>query len=106
MNTTETSIDFHSNIFLLKTSALFSAIAIVVNFLSQIFGYQANKFEVHYSREVINQLEEGITDEKKLEIIDAKSIAYNRLTGVANTISAVLMGVGIIALVIYNLLTF
>lgn len=107
MNTTDSAIDFHSHLILLKLSAIFSVGAIAVNFLSQIFGYHANRFEVLYSREQINQIEEGIDDvDCKLRFIDLKSKNFNSLTNYSNIISAIFMGVGIILLVIYNLLTF
>jgi len=106
MNTTKSIIDFQFNINLLKACAISSVAAIAINFISQIFGYHANKVEVQYSREIINQLEDHVSDKCKLNILDKKSIIFNRLTDVSNIISAILMGIGIVVLVIYNLLTF
>jgi hypothetical protein len=91
---------------LLKVSAIFSALAISINFLSQIFGYHANKYEAIYSREVINQLEGDTKDDEKLDQIDHKSKQYNKLTGIANVSATIFMVVGIIILVVYNLVTF
>lgn len=91
---------------LLKISAIASVLAIAINFLSQILGYHANKFEAIYSREVVNQLEDEIEDDKKLDAIDIKSKCYSKLTSISNVTATIFMTIGIILLVIFNLITF
>lgn len=91
---------------LLKVSAIFSVLAIVVNFLSQISGYHANKNEALYANRFIKQLIADKMDEKALEKFDNKSSHYSKLTNMANTVSAIFMAIGILFLVVYNLITF
>ena len=54
---------------LLKISAIASVFAITMNFLSQILGFQANKYEANYSREVINQIEDEVKNDEKLKYL-------------------------------------
>lgn len=91
---------------LLKISAISSVIAIAINFVSQISGYKANGYEAKYSREVINQLEDGVNDENKLEAIDKKSELYNNITSIMNITSSIFMALGIVFLVLYFAVTF
>lgn len=91
---------------LLKVSAIFSVLAIVVNFLSQISGYHANKNEAHYANGFIKQLIADKMHKSALEKFDKKSKCYSKLTNMANIVSAIFMAIGILILVIYNLITF
>ena len=91
---------------LLKISAICSVIAIGVNFLSQIFAYHANRFEVIFSRMVINQLDEDKMDDVALKPIEDKISYFNKFVVVTNIVSTSLMTIGIILLVVFNLVTF
>jgi len=91
---------------ILKISAIASVFAIIINFLSQILGYHANKLEAEYSQEVINQLKGEITDDIKLNVIDVKSQIVGSLTMFLNVATTIFMLIGIILLVIYNVITF
>jgi hypothetical protein len=95
-----------SNTTLLKISAVLSVMAIIVNFASQITGYQANKYEAIYSQEVLNQIKEDEYNESVLNNIDKKSILYNKLTSISIPISALFMSASIVILMIFNLITF
>lgn len=91
---------------LLKISAIASVLAITINFLSQILGYHANKYEAKYSQKTINQLEGDDIEEAELNKIDFKSQFYSKLTFISNIVATILMSLGIILLVIFNLITF
>ncbi|MGV8094477.1 MAG: hypothetical protein AB2L24_21700 [Mangrovibacterium sp.] len=100
------AVRINSDTTLLKFSAIASVLAIAINFFSQIMGYKANEFEALYSREVINQLEDDIEDDTKLDLIDRKSRRFSMLTNIANYLSTGFMVIGIAILVFYNLITF
>ena len=98
--------DIQSCVVLLKISAVSAIFAIAINFISQVFGYLANKYEAKYSREVIDQIENKIDDKATLNDIDFNSRLFNNLTSISNIISILFMTAGITLLVIYNLVTF
>jgi hypothetical protein len=91
---------------LLKLSAIVSVFAIATNFVSQITGYLANKYEALYSQRTIDQLIRDMEDESELTPIDKKERCFSKWTHILNIMSAVIMTIGIIMLVIYNLITF
>lgn len=91
---------------LLKLSACLSVLAIIVNFLSQITGYQANKNEELYAKNIITHIEDDITDDSNIEHYKTSSDCYSKYTNWANKLSFFLMVAGILVLMFYFLVTF
>ena len=96
---------------LLKTSAIFAVLAIIVNFISQISGLYSNKYETEYAGQNI-YIEEGKDkDEDKHEYDESIRLMkladdYGNYTRLLNIISSSLMFLAIIFLLSYNLITF
>ena len=96
----------NSNTDILKTSAIFSVLAISSNFASQITGLYTNNYEVEYTSHKINLIEKKQKDDKILIKIDKKVKRFDNWTRILNISSALCMAFGIVLLVIYNLITF
>jgi len=90
----------------LKYSALSSVAAIAVNFVSQILGYRANKFEAIYAQRVMDHIRKNEQDDSMTKQYDRKAKFNGKITRLSNYISAILMLIGISLLIIFNWFTF
>jgi hypothetical protein len=87
----------------LKIAAVFFTSAIIVNFISQFFGYSANSLDAKYSS---IEYRDAIGDEKKnesdLKNLKSKIKKRDFWVDFCNYSSSVLMMIGVLILVIYN----
>ena len=77
--------------------------AITLNFISQLSGYSANKYEDLYSTLEIKKIEGEDIDMEKQNEYDCKSKIYNKITSILNVTSMLFMFVGMFLLAIFNL---
>lgn len=99
-----TQLDSEKGLTIQNLSAVSFACAVIINFLSQWFGYYANRNETKWAQEEIKVFESGDTATDDLKKFDSKSKKYNRNTNRANIISTIALFLGIALLTISILL--
>jgi len=93
--------EISSSYLLLQTAGSFLTLAIIVNFLSQFFGYNANNNETLYANRKIKQLMEENIDEEELRKYDCDSTMYTKLVRATNAASTICMFIGIILISVF-----
>ena len=92
---------------LVKLSGACFLFGIIVNFLSQIFGYISNKHDfLMYDVEINAKDKPTKDDEKSISKHDKKSTWYSDLTEIFNYSSMGLMSIGLILIMCYFFFTF
>ena len=87
---------------LIIASGIFFLLAIMVNFLSQRAGYQANTNEESYTLLKLQEIKGQEVDEESQQKLDKKVNRYNKLTEILNISSIILMFIGLIMLTVFN----
>lgn len=91
------------NLIVLKLAALLFTIAIIVNFISQFYGYSANELEAKYNNiEFKNAIDELKKDDCDQKILDDKIKGKNWWVNFCNYISVAAMLIGVTLLVVFN----
>ena len=88
---------------LLKWGAIFFTAAIIVNFISQVVGFYANKFEAVYANKKIKKETGEEVDDLTFATIDVKIDFLNQSLNISNGVSVISMFVGIILIAIFYL---
>ncbi|MFN5555404.1 MAG: hypothetical protein ACK57K_02260 [Chryseotalea sp.] len=88
---------------LLKCGAIFFAAAIIVNFISQVFGFYANKYEAEFANNNIKKEIGKEVDDLVFAKLDVKIDFLNPALNIANSTSVLAMFVGIILLAVFYL---
>lgn len=92
---------------IIKISAVFFLFAIIVNFLSQIFGYKANENDyLMCQTEIESDSKPNESQKIEIENFDKNSDHYSKLTNWFNYASMLLMFVGLIMLMTYFVFIF
>lgn len=86
----------------LKVAGLFFGLAIIVNFLSQIFGQKANKYDARFTKSKMNQARNFIINDSELSVPECWAKAYSKAVDVSNFISVTSMMIGIVLLGIFT----
>lgn len=86
----------------LKVAGLFFGLAIIVNFLSQIFGQKANKYDARYTKSKMNQARQIHVHDSELSVPECWAKAYSKAVDVSNVVSVCSMMIGIILLGIFT----
>lgn len=95
------------NINILIVSGVILLTGIVINFISQITSYHANRYEEEYINLELNKICEKKKKKKKLITIEQKEAdkenrKFNKATNILNYISIILMLLGVTLLVYFN----
>lgn len=88
---------------LLKWGAIFFASAIIVNFISQVFGFYANKYEATFANKNIKKETGEQIDDLVFAKLDVKIDFLNQALNIANSVSVLSMFVGIVLIAIFYL---
>lgn len=92
---------------IVKISSVFFLLAIIVNFLSQIFGYKANENDyLMCQTEIESDFNPNDTQKTEIEKFDKNSDCYSILTNWFNYVSMLLMFIGLIMLMTYFVFIF
>jgi len=87
----------------LKISGVFFMAAILVNFLSQFFGYEANDCEAKFSNlKFLQAIKEKEVIQSEFDRIDRKGKTYNFLVDITNWLSVGSMVLGLILLSVHT----
>lgn len=97
----ENPIINHS-IVLIQISYVLFVLTLISNYISHIFGYLANKYDIKYNNSKFLEILENKTT-TDLEIIDNKCILYNRYVTYFNIISSIFCIHGILIFSFYIL---
>ena len=90
---------------LMKISAVFAVLSIVINFVSQYFGYEANsKDAVYNNKKLLKTI--GEIDDYNFELLDSKIQTLNSLVKSSNIASMSLMFLSICFMTIFCLISF
>ncbi|MBS3993069.1 MAG: hypothetical protein KGZ87_05075 [Bacteroidetes bacterium] len=101
---TETENDVN---LIIKISAVFFLFAIIVNFLSQIFGYKSNEKDyLMCQTEIESDFKPNEFQQTQIDNYDKISECYSKLTNWFNYSSMLLMFIGLITLMIYFVFIF
>lgn len=87
---------------LLKISGIAFTTAIVINFLSQLSGYYANKYEARWARMKISETRNQPFDKNEMLKVDLVVDFFNKVVSIANGISILALVAGVIILTIFN----
>lgn len=88
---------------LLKCAAICFATAIIVNFISQIFGFYANKYEATYANKSIKKETGQHIEDLVFAKLDVKIEFLNQSLNILNGVSVVSMFVGIVLTAVFYL---
>lgn len=88
---------------LLKCGAIYFVIAIIVNFVSQVFGFYANKYEAIFATKSIKKETGEQVDSLEFAKLDVKIDFLNLSLNISNGISVISMFIGIILTSIFYL---
>jgi hypothetical protein len=101
---TEKELNVHLSV---KISGVFFLVSIMINFLSQIFGYKANEQDFLMCQTKIEAGEKtSKKEEKEIKEFDKKSDKFSNLTNKFNYLSIAFMFLGLITIMFYFLFTF
>lgn len=89
---------------IIKWSMSLFTLAIIVNFISQFFGYRSNDLESKYDNSELKDLTgEKEKDQETQNILDCKIKISNSVVNACNYLSTGLMLSGIVLLVLFNI---
>jgi hypothetical protein len=89
----------------LKLSGLAFAVAIIFNFLSQLFAVEAHQCEAIWAKHKINQARNKPSDLKEIAKVDRQVEFFNGGVFITHYLSIIAMFFGIILLTYFNLFT-
>ncbi len=81
-------------------ACIYFAVALVINLISQLTGYYANKYDIKYIKEEIRELEKK-DFKSNYKIYDCYQNIFDKLTKLFNMISLLCFIIGIIFLIIF-----
>lgn len=92
---------------IIRISGGFFLFAIVINFISQMFGYQANRYDFLMREQIISSGKKTSRSEQcAIEAFDRKSDFYSKWTTILNYLSIMLMLLGLVLLMWFFLFIF
>lgn len=91
-----------TDVSLLKTSGVIFTISIALNFVSQVFGWNANKYEAKWSKFKIDESRKKPIDAEEVGKVDFKVSICNWCVAVTNNLSIIGMLAGVVILLVFN----
>lgn len=76
------------------------SVALIINLVSQVTGYNANKFDIKYVREEIRELEKKVYVED-YDKYDSYKKVFNFMTNLFNAISLISFIIGMIYIILF-----
>jgi hypothetical protein len=90
----------------IKISAVLFVLAIIVNFISQFTGKNANRYDMLWCQDMIDEIQHPPINPNAENTNDLKSDFFSKWTRSLNLISMISMFLGLIMLIFYFLFTF
>lgn len=90
---------------LIKIAGLFFGSAIIINFLSQIFGQSANRYDAKYCKGKMNRELKKTVSESDITVPQCWANAYSKAVNICNALSIISMSIGLILLSVFTYTT-